>query len=250
MNTTRRTTIFSLRSVFLVVVMHHHRTFALSSLRWRCSNHNYLHDLSCANSVYHPEDYKIMALGSKTWLGVNNNGLAHWGSGVPKYLDNKLRGRQNWLPHVSLVCFQGGTGDDDESYFVQFEDGKSQWFGLSNSPLDKYVDDLDSGVVTCIALGANDSFYCQWEDGSSAWSGLPTGLYHKLNGRQKCLPPVKNINLGPNDEWFVILQDKKWECQGMSESCTQAINEIHNDEGDIHDIQFGGNYGWLISYTI
>ena len=67
-----------------------------------------------------------VALGSQCVLGVEKDAGPWWCGGIPKGLDNKLRGRQRWLPLTSFVALDPSN---EWQYYVQFEDGNSQWDG-------------------------------------------------------------------------------------------------------------------------
>lgn len=67
-----------------------------------------------------------VALGNQCVLGVEKHAGPWWCGGIPKGLDNKLRGRQQWLPLASFVALDPS---DEWQYYVQFKDGNSQWDG-------------------------------------------------------------------------------------------------------------------------
>ena len=117
-----------------------------SNINWWCTTDDGMEDLVEDNSKYSPSDYPIMVLG-ESWLGIDGEGRPYWGPGIPKLLDNKLRGRQRWLPTVDVVCL----GPDRFTYFVQFADGKSEWAGLPEE-LEESILDTNSSVKS-IALG-------------------------------------------------------------------------------------------------
>ena len=124
------------------------------SVSWWCTTNNGMNDLIQGNRVC-PEEYPIMVLG-QTWLGIHHDGRAAWGPGIPKFLDNKLRGRQNWLPTVDVVSL----GYEGDNYFVQFADGQMEWAGIPDELSRFLSEESNKGTsVQTIALGGNDSYY-------------------------------------------------------------------------------------------
>jgi len=188
---------------------------------------------------YTPKKYPIVAFGG-TFLAIKQDGGTSWGSGVPKALDDKLRGRQMTLPKVNLVCL----GTDKNSYFVQFEDFTSEW---------EVQDDFLSGFIKgsphirVLALGSNDGYYCQNSEGREIHSRLPKGLDDALTGRKNSLPKVQNVNLGANGEWFVRFMDGTWSCGGHTTKCDETLDEI-DDGGTVHEVLFGMHHTWMIRY--
>jgi hypothetical protein len=165
-----------------------------------------------------------------------------WGGGILEHLDDKLRGRQASLPKVELVCL----GQDGESYFIQFEDGTSQWCGNLNSCLQGFF--YGSTKITVLALGSDDSFYCRNDGGMTLALNLPKGLDDALTGRKKTRPPVENVNLGPAQEWFVRFSDGSWGCNGCTTLCHGALDDIRGEAGTVHKVSFGHNDSWMVRY--
>lgn len=212
---------------------------SLGDRRWW----GYLRDLDKVFK-FDQNSVKFVTLGEQSYFLVDSNGEPFWGSGLPTGLYDKLWGRQRKLPSVDLV-----TLGEDDAYFVQFVDGEQKWCGLP-SAIDKYLE-KGSGRVQTLALGPDESWFCKWENGSTAWEGLPTGLYNKINGRQKSLPGVDEVTLGPAGDWFVKFEDGDWQCQGHTEQCDKAINKIKKRGGDVVHLSFGGSKEdptWLITY--
>lgn len=91
--------------------------------------------------------------------------------------------------------------------------------------------------------------YVLWDDGSTAWEGLPWGLHNQLNGRQKSLPGVEDLGIGPNGEWWVRFLNGSWRANGLSDSCSDAIDELQADGHEIGSIAFGHDWSWAIRYS-
>eukprot|EP00747_Dinoflagellata_sp_TGD_P151754 gnl/TRDRNA2_/TRDRNA2_177240_c0_seq2.p1 gnl/TRDRNA2_/TRDRNA2_177240_c0~~gnl/TRDRNA2_/TRDRNA2_177240_c0_seq2.p1 ORF type:complete len:256 (+),score=36.27 gnl/TRDRNA2_/TRDRNA2_177240_c0_seq2:513-1280(+) len=95
----------------------------LGSTIWASCSYNCLNDFDC-KAV-------IVALGFTGYIFMYADGTTAW-SGIPKALDNKLRGRQQPLPHPDVLAL---SPDNHQHYFVQFADGRYQWHapGLGNT---------------------------------------------------------------------------------------------------------------------
>ena len=88
-----------------------------------------------------------------------------------------------------------------------------------------------------------------WEDGSSAWEGLPTRLHNKLNGRQRSLPGVESLSVGPNAEWFVRFADGSWRANGLPDDCSDTVADLQRQGRDIARIVFGDDDAWAVLFT-
>ena len=77
-----------------------------------CDSDMGMNVLSGKGCTYVPAEYPILVLGP-TFLAVRDDGKSSWGNGVPKELDDKLRGKQNSLPRPNLICL-GQDGDSAE----------------------------------------------------------------------------------------------------------------------------------------
>jgi len=207
---------------------------------WWLSPNYESHGMDVLVDNYTPKEYPIVAFGG-TFLAVEQDGGTSWGSGVPKALDDKLRGRQMTLPKVNLVCL----GTDKNSYLVQFEDFTSEW-RVPDRYLSGFI--MGSPHIEVLALGPNDGYYCQNSEGIAIYSKLPKGLDNALTGRKKSLPKVQNVNLGANGEWFVRFEDGDWRCNGHTTKCDETLDEIDDDGGTVHEVLFGVHHTWMIRY--
>lgn len=75
---------------------------------------------------YFDDDTMCIAVGCGAVLGLDDGGVTWWTGGLPKYLDNKLRGRQLSLPATTFVALDAS---DTHNYYVRFADGQSEWTG-------------------------------------------------------------------------------------------------------------------------
>ncbi|GAB4822344.1 hypothetical protein N2152v2_009390 [Parachlorella kessleri] len=162
---------------------------------------------------------------------------------VPLGLYNTLTGRHPSLPPVEYVAL----GPDD-SYFVQFTDGDWELAGPS-SLYEALCEATNQGVsVQLLAFAPDDGWYVLWEDGASSWEGLPRQLHNKLNGRQKSLPGVEQLAIGPSGEWFVRFLNGDWRMDGHSDECASAADELQADGYAILSVMFGDDWSWCIQY--
>lgn len=213
------------------------------SVNWlTCDNNTCLKDLIEKKSTYTPREYPVMVLGS-TWLGVDCEGYPAWGPGLLKQLDNKLRGRQKWLPTVDVVCL----GADDHSYFVQFANGATHWNGIPDClRRELYQRTL---YVETMALGPNDSYFCMWEDGTYCWQSLSLELHVRLIECQHILLGVTTVSLGAQGEYFILFEDGIWQANGLADSCIRALEKLQRENRQVYDIQFANDGSWLIRYN-
>jgi hypothetical protein len=182
----------------------------------------------------------VLALGN-TWFVTDHSGRYFWGSGMPMKLDQKLRGRQRWLPHIDIVEF----GPDPTSFFVQFADGSTFYQGIPAN-LERALSSHDESEVKTLALGPDESFVCLWSDGYIAWEGLKGTMEIALfeDGRE-----VQDVNMGPDGEWFVKYSDGDWSCHGHGRECDTVICMIEEHyEKKIVNIAFGVNESFHITY--
>jgi hypothetical protein len=180
-----------------------------------------------------------LAITDDSMIAVFASGRHGEWRGIPRCLDNKLRGRQPWLPRVRHVALGPGG-----QYFVLFADGNYQ----AVAP-DDFLDAV-RGVedVARVALGPWGVWVVLYSDGTQAWSaGLPTGLYNQLNSRARRLPRPVSASIGPNGEWFVAFADGKWRAGGLWGVMSDALDECAA-KGTVRHVLFGTARGYLIAY--
>ena len=192
--------------------------------------------LVCNDSKGQPNEYPIVSMAA-SFLAIRDDGSSSWGAGIPQSLGDRLRDRALSLPKVNLVCL----GQDEETYFVQFEDGTAQ-FKIPNKRLWGFL--MGSGTIASIAIGPNNSYYCRNSTGMSIYENLPKGLSDTLVGT-----PVMNVNLGAGGEWFVRFSDGSWSCGGHTIFCGECIEKIKERGGKIHEIIFGQDETWMIRHS-
>ena len=187
---------------------------------------------------------ECLALGDTGVIVVQRDGTCWFSSGIPRQLGNWIKGRQKHLPPVDLVAIGPSS-----VCFVQFCDGKSKCCGPDL--LSEALRRRESSRVELLAFASDEGWYVLWEDGCSEWYNLPRGLHNVLNGRQKSLPPVEELSIGPNDEWFVRFLDGKWKTGNLSEEVSVTL-ETCRRRWDIMSISFGQDPyigGYAIRYN-
>jgi hypothetical protein len=121
--------------------------------------------------------------------------------------------------HSCIPCCPVQRAADEQSYNRRYtpaeleavapSSGLGIWAScMSDAATDSLVKGWDSSC-NCLALGAG--YFVVEEDGSTWWRGAPTPLHNKVNGRQKSLPPVDYVALGPADSYFVQFEDGAWQ---------------------------------------
>lgn len=174
-----------------------------------------------------------------TWFCSDHSGRYFWGSGAPLKFDQKLRGRQPFLPHVDVVAF----GPDPASFFLQFADGSQLHQDIPDT-LRYALERRQDVEVKSLALGKDSSFICLWSDGSASWEGLEKDNEIALTDGHE----IQDVTLGPSGEWFVAYPDG-WICHGQSRECDKAICRIENQIGeDIVRIAFGAKESYHITF--
>jgi hypothetical protein len=98
-----------------------------------------------------------------------------------------------------------------------------------------------------VALGVNDSFFIIHDDGDNSWSGIPTELRNKVIGRQKSLPPVSIVALGPEDyQYFVQFEDGQCQWNGASAKFDRLI-QTHRSR--VTYVSFGPNGAYFVKFA-
>ena len=192
-------------------------------------------------NTFNGSETDVVALSSYGYFVLEHDGNTWWSS-IPKGLDDKLRGRQAWLPKPDYVSI----GADGESYYVAFCDGKSQWSGPKS--LSKALYESDE-TVKILQFTCNGGWYVQWDDGSAAWEDIPDGLHNQMNSRRKDLAGVENVAMGPNGEWFVKFYDDSWRAGNIDNELSKTLDKIKKKGDDVQLIEFGENGSFVVRYS-
>jgi hypothetical protein len=100
--------------------------------------------------------------------------------------------------------------------------------------------------VELLAFAPGGGYYVLWEDGAQTWRGIPTSLHNRLNGRQKSLPGVEFLSIGPSGEWFVRFLDGSWRTRDVEPECREAVQELKDGGREVLKVLFGHDGSWMI----
>lgn len=178
---------------------------------------------------------KIIALGGDMIFGLEDNGSMWW-SGLPKQLDNKLRGRQKSLPPPRHVAI----GPND-LYYVKFEDGSSQWSG---SLADCDCESLRKNDVKRVAFGADENkIFILHENGGYSHRGIPDELASIVEKSYR-KSVIEDIALGPNGEYYMRCRNG-FSCWQGDQSFLRAMAKYKNW---VTSVGFGDDNQYFIRY--
>jgi len=169
-------------------------------------------------------------------------------TGIPKGLDNALKGRQSWLPRPEIITIGLRSYN---SYFIQFYDGQKKWCDVPDE-LHDHLENDTSGVDV-IALGDDDNYYVRFRDGDEYWH-LPTSLSNLLNGRNGTrrganpnLAEVAYITLSGDNEYAVKFTNGQWKWNVSSTLDDDEEDMIRSCSG-LHQLAFGCNNEFIMLY--
>jgi hypothetical protein len=159
---------------------------------------------------------------------------------VPDAVDELLRHRSKKLPQARFVAL--GTND---RFYVQFDNGTSEWGGTPES-FDDAIHASDSSVEY-VSFGDGDGnyehheyWYIQFRDGSADWSAeMPPDFVSAYNDVEH----IAKVSLG-SDDGFAILS-ANGTCF-LGEHCSYALHYAAMlyaipDDGTITDIVLGSS---------
>ena len=130
---------------------------------------------------------------------------------------------------------------------LQFTDGDWRLNG-PDSLCEALHQDPDTSVQL-LAFAPDGGWYVLWEDGTQAWEGLPMRFHNILNGRQKSLPGVEQLAVGPNGEWFVRFLNGSVRMAVQTTSCAATIEELQQAGHSILSVLFGEDWSWCVQYA-
>jgi hypothetical protein len=105
-------------------------------------------------------------------------------------------------------------GTDDNRWFIKYENGSTQWFGLSTTLSDK----LKKWSASFVQFFNNDGFFVKFEDGSTYWQGIPAYLA-KLAEKYT----VDRLYSDGSGGWLATFSDGCWEYQGIDDSLSKQL---------------------------
>ena len=198
--------------------VHHHADFIFQNFSDRVTA------LSCANGA------TIM---------LYENGGWSWTIGIPKYLHNKLNGRQRTLPIPTYVAI-GSMG----RYYIEFADGQVEYVACEE--MKQTLEECRTKIKS-IAFGVSwNSFAIVYIDGRFHLWNVPYGLDHLIRYRRKNKTDVDCISLGPAGEWYMSAKNQKAWWDGLT---TPTMNQIQKYKHQIKFLDFPGNDGYILRYS-
>lgn len=183
------------------------------------------------------------------WLGsdggyviVRDDGEYQW-HGVPDGLAISLNKSRSPPAHVSFI------GDD---YHVLFEDDSSD-YSISNNELWRGLEGYENGRRVRVIFRDNPHSYFVFGGGSATrdncwWNGISVNLHNLLNGRQRSLPWVQDLQLGPNDTYFVKFQNGDWR-SSVQDDLSYDIREADGEGKGIEMVRMSPDdpsFYWLL----
>ena len=102
--------------------------------------------------------------------------------------------------------------------------------------------------VTHVAFGEEMYSYCIiFADGTYSWKGMPTKVSNILLSRDRRLPRVKSVSVGPAGYWFILYEDGDWRSQ-LYDGISKNIWKLQRSGQDITDAKFGGHGTYFLRY--
>ena len=166
------------------------------------------------------------------------NGGWSWTIGIPKYLHNKLNGRQKTLPVPTYVAI-GSMG----RYYIEFSDGQVEYVACDEM---KQTLEKCRTKIKSIAFGVSwNSFAIVYIDGCFHTLNVPYGLDNLIRSRRN-KTDLDCISLGPAGEWYMSAKNRKAWWDGLT---TQTMNKIQKYKNQIKFLDFPGNDGYILRYS-
>ena len=185
------------------------------------------------------ETVTSMACGGRATILFYENGGWAWTSGLTNQLHNKLKGRQRSLPSPKYVAM----GSQDR-YYVEFEDGKSQWVGC-----DAMTNEINNSnrIIKTVAFGEDwDSYFIVYTDGGWSYNNIPSGLDDLIERRRR-KGDLDCVSLGPDGEYFISAKNGKMWWGGMTQENMNIVAKHKKD--DIRFIDFDDNDCFFVRYS-
>lgn len=191
------------------------------------------------------------------WLGtgggyviVFDDGSVRWNN-IPNRLSRKLRASRFAPTHVSFTT--------NDNYHVVFADNTHD-YSISDDDLYRdlsYEDTMlaDDEAKPRVVFGSDPYSYFVFggdDDGTTGdgrrkcfWKGIPVRLHNLLNGRQRSLPWIKDLALGPDDTYFVSFQSGGgWKASVFPE-LMETTNEAEEEGGGVEMVRMSPDNRYL-----
>ena len=201
-------------------------------------------------SKWFDETVTSMACGGTATVMFYENGGWAGTSNIPNQLYNKLNGRQKTLPSPKYLAL----GSQDR-YYVEFQDGKSQWNGCDK------MDDLlynSNRCVKTVAFGGDrekdydqgwneewETYFVVFTDGWWSCGGdIPIGLSDILRSRGN-RADLECVSLGPHGEYYLKAKNGRAWWGGMTSENLAIISKHKN----ITFMDFGDDDTFFLRYN-
>lgn len=219
-----------------------------------------LQDISRMNKLV-----RGVATNGKGTIFLYGNGGVAYTPNIPKHLYQKLKLLRNSPISARPSYVSLGTRD---RYFVAFKGNHAvDWKGPK--ALDKILKGLGTahpdGAPRSVAFGASyDTFFVVFADGSWKCHGksIPQALTDKLEERRQASTAALTantlktrngndlvcVNLGPNGEWFLRVENGRMWWGGISEDLDAVTQDILQGGNFLHFIDFGEDGSYFLSH--
>lgn len=179
-----------------------------------------------------------IACGGNATILLYENGGWSWTAGLPKFLHNKLNGRQAHLPKPTYVAL-----GSQNRYYIKFADGKSEWVGCN--AMTELLNTSKRSVATVAFGGSYDSYFVVFDDGFWQCSTIPSGLTDLL-GRRNNRGDLKCVSLGPRGEYFLAAKNGRAWWNGLT---SEGMKRVASIKDRVQFMDFGDNGTYLVRYT-
>lgn len=171
---------------------------------------------------------------------------------VPRPLNNKLHGRQQWLPKPNVVAM-----GSMQRYYVQFADGKYQCEASEN--FKEVIDNAKD--VHHVAFGEYPESWVILHDGDWSYGDdTPDDLVELLADFEDP-EDIELVNMGPHGEWFVsssggeywieygnMPHDEREYLSDELEEIDKHKFRVNRGESLIRNVVFGNNGYFVVRY--
>ncbi|GBF97188.1 hypothetical protein Rsub_10049 [Raphidocelis subcapitata] len=132
------------------------------------------------------------------------------------------------------------------AYHTRSVDGvQERTLGITALLADQEVQDslLEGWSDRTATLALGSGFFAVENDGTAWWQDIPHSLSNKCIGRQKSLPPVEYVALGPGESYFVQFVDghQQWWADEGLDDLTEALHS-YSESVKLLAFAHGGGY--------
>lgn len=142
--------------------------------------------------------------------------------------------------YVALSC--------DDRYYIDFQDGSSQWVGDEDGLFNEKVKAGKSrGGIATVSFGEEGVWFIVYGDGGFYHSGgVPSGLVEKLKARGD-RDDLEYASLGPEGEWYVKCGNGRSWWGGIQHS-SNLLEDTKGIKDRITSMLFADDDRWFVRY--